>query len=164
MDNKDYTTSFVVDKSPSEVFSAILKPQEWWSDLIVGGTEKVGDIFDYHYQDVHKTKIKIIEVIPDQKVIWEVLENYFNFTKDKNEWVGNKMIFEITSEGDITKLTFTQKGLVPQYECYEVCNTAWGSYINDSLKKLIETGEGLVSKKDEINGETKEIRDVMMKD
>ncbi|MEO6728384.1 MAG: SRPBCC domain-containing protein [Candidatus Dojkabacteria bacterium] len=164
MDNKNYTTSFEVDQTPSEVFAAVLKPQEWWSDLIVGSTAKVGDIFDYEYQDIHKTKIKVIEVVQDQKVVWEVLENFFNFTKDKSEWVGNKMIFEITKEGDKTKLTFTQQGLVPEYECFEVCNTPWTSYINGSLKKLIETGEGLVSKKDEINGETKEIRDEMMKD
>jgi hypothetical protein len=37
---------------------------------------------------------------------------------------------------------FTQVGLVPSYECYEVCSNAWGSYVTGSLRKLITTGEG----------------------
>ncbi|MNR62456.1 hypothetical protein D3C85_1844870 [compost metagenome] len=34
-------------------------------------------------------------------------------------------------------------GLVPEYECFEVCQAGWTNYIENSLKKLIETGKGL---------------------
>lgn len=152
--NEDFTTTILVDQTPREVFNAVTNVRGWWSDLIEGGTEKLNDEFTYHYQDIHKCKIKLIEVIPDKKIVWLVLENYFNFTKDSAEWTGTKVIFDISKQGHKTQLVFTHKGLVPEYECFDVCKTAWSDYVNGSLLGLITTGEGLVSNKDEINQKT----------
>ena len=69
-------------------------------------------------------------------------ENYFKFTKDPNEWAGNKIVFDISAKGDKTQLTFTQIGLIPAYECYNVCNNAWTGFIQQSLQSLITTGTG----------------------
>ena len=71
-----------------------------------------------------------------------MLENSFNFIKDEAEWIGNQLIFDIKSEGVKTLLTFTQKGLTSQYECYEICREAWTNYINHSLYQLILNGKG----------------------
>jgi hypothetical protein len=38
--------------------------------------------------------------------------------------------------------------LVPEYECYEVCNDAWTGYIKNSLYKLITSGKGEPNPKD----------------
>jgi hypothetical protein len=151
MNNQNFTTTIEVDQTPTEVFSAVTNVRGWWSDVIEGGTAKLNDEFTYHYEDLHKCKMKLIEVIPDQKVVWLVEENYFSFTNDKSEWTGTKIIFDIAREGNKTQLTFIHDGLVPEYECYDVCSNAWGSYINESLLSLITTGEGHVSKKKEIN-------------
>ena len=70
-------------------------------------------------------KMKLMEVIPDKKVVWLVLDNYFNFTKDKSEWKGTKVIFEISQKDNKTQLRFTHQGLVPEYECFEICRDAW---------------------------------------
>lgn len=40
------------------------------------------------------------------------------------------------------QVRFTHAGLVPAYECYDVCSNAWGEYITGSLRKLITTGKG----------------------
>jgi len=106
----------------------------------------LNDEFNYHYEDMHRCKIKLIEVIPNKKVVWLVMENYFKFTKDKSEWTGNKIIFEITEKDNKTQLQFTQVGLVPEYECYDICENAWSSYIQKSLRNLIVTGKGQPSK------------------
>jgi hypothetical protein len=151
MNNQNFTTTIEVDQTPEEVFSAVTNVRGWWSDVIEGGTAKLNDEFTYHYEDLHKCKMKLIEVIPDQKVVWLVEENYFSFTNDKSEWTGTKIIFDIAKKGNKTQLTFIHDGLVPEYECYDVCSNAWGSYINESLLSLITTGEGHVSKKKEIN-------------
>ncbi|HCS19099.1 MAG TPA: hypothetical protein DIW47_00800 [Bacteroidetes bacterium] len=37
---------------------------------------------------------------------------------------------------------FTHEGLVPEYECYAICENAWNSYIQGSLRTLIESGKG----------------------
>lgn len=142
MTTKDFTTSILVDQSPAEVFKAIINPRAWWSEEIEGGTEKLNDVFDYHFQDVHICKMRLTEVVPDKRVVWLVLENHFSFIKDAGEWVGNEIIFDISEKDGKTQMQFTQVGLVPEYECYEVCNNAWTQYIQHSLYDLITTGKG----------------------
>lgn len=138
----DFTTTIIVDQSPQQVFEAITNVRGWWSEEIEGNSAKQNDEFDYHYEDVHRCKIKLIEVIPNQKIVWFVEENYFNFTQDKTEWTGTKPTFEIIEKEGKTELRFTHFGLNSEYECFEICQGAWTNYIQNSLKKLIETGKG----------------------
>jgi hypothetical protein len=142
MTSKDFTATIVVDQTAQEVYSAINNVRGWWSQEIEGDTETLHAVWDYHYQDVHRCKMKIVELVPGKKVVWQVLYNYFKFTKDKEEWIGNKIVFEISENNNKTQLRFTQVGLVPDYECYEVCEKAWSNYVRNSLYKLITTGKG----------------------
>ena len=142
MATSDFTTTLVVDQTPEEAFNAITNVRGWWSEEIEGGTSKLNDKFDYHYEDVHRCKMKLTEVIPDKKVVWSVLDNYFKFTEDKSEWIGTKIIFEIFKKDDKTHIQFTHQGLVPEYECFEICRDAWTTYIQKSLRSLIENGKG----------------------
>jgi hypothetical protein len=86
--------------------------------------------------------MKIIEFIPNKKVVWYVLENYFDFTHDKTEWKGTKIIFEISKKDNKTQIQFSHLGLVPAYECFDICSNAWSQYIQSSLRNLITTGKG----------------------
>ena len=146
MTTKDYTTSFLVDQSPEQVFAAINNVRGWWSGEIDGRTDKLGAEFKYRYKDLHKTTQKITELVPGKKVVWHVVESHINFVKDKNEWNGTDIVFEIAKKGGETELRFTQVGLVPAFECYGDCSGAWGFYINDSLRSLITTGKGQPNK------------------
>jgi hypothetical protein len=139
---QDFTTVIWVDQTPKQAFDAINNVRGWWSEEIEGPTDMLSGEFDYHFQDVHRCKIRVIELIPGQKVAWLVLDNEFNFVGDKSEWKGTSMIFDIAKKSVHTEIRFTHKGLVPDYECYEVCNKAWNYYINDSLRSLIATGKG----------------------
>ena len=142
MSETDFTTTLTVDKSPKEAFQAITNVRGWWSEEIEGGTAKLNDVFDYHFRDVHRCKIKLTEVIPDQKVVWWVMDNYFNFTKDKSEWKDTTISFEITRKDDKTQIRMTHHGLVPDYECYDICQDSWTNYMQHSLRDLIMTGKG----------------------
>ena len=142
MTTKDFTTTILVDNNPEEVFDAINNVRGWWSEEIDGSTDKLNSEFDYHYEDVHRCKIRIVELVPNTKVVWSVLDNYFKFTKDKSEWKGTKIIFEIAEKDNKTEMRFTHQGLVPAYECYEICRDAWTGYIQKSLRNLITAGEG----------------------
>lgn len=148
--SKDFTTTLMVDKSPKQVFDAVTNPRAWWSEEIAGGTSNLDDKFHYHYKDVHTCTIQLSEVIPEKKVVWVVLDNHFSFTKDQSEWIGNKIIFDISKKGNQTQLVFTQRGLVPAYECYDICQNAWTGYIQNSLKDLITKGQGQPNKGEEI--------------
>jgi len=156
MTTSDFTTTLVVDQTPNEVFNAINNIRGWWSEEIEGGTEKINDEFLYHYEDVHRSKMRLIEVIPGKKVVWLVLENYFKFTEDKKEWTGNKIIFDISEKDNKTEMRFTQEGLTTEYECFEVCRDAWTNYIQTSLRNLIVTGKGAPNGKDKPQTENEE--------
>ena len=69
MSEQDFTTTIIVNKSPEEVFKAIQNVRGWWSEEIEGKTANEGDEFNYHYEDIHRCKIKLIQVIPNQKVV-----------------------------------------------------------------------------------------------
>ena len=149
MTQSDFSRTILVDQTPKEVFNAINNVRGWWSENIEGDTDKLNAVFNYHYKDVHICKMKITEFIPGKKVVWDVLNNYFSFTKDNSEWKGTKIIFDISEKNGQTQLVFTHKGLVPTYECYDVCNDAWSNYINNSLHSLITTGKGQPTLKDD---------------
>lgn len=141
MDDQNFQISFTVDQTPSVVYDAINNVRGWWSEEIEGVTDTLGE-FRYHFKDVHKAIIHVEELIPGEKVVWHIVENYFKFTKDPTEWTGNDIIFDISEVDGKTKVTFTHVGLVPEYECFDICSNAWGTYITGSLKNLIETGKG----------------------
>ncbi len=92
MKNQNFTTTFLVKKTSEEVFNAINDPLKWWSEEIIGKTDKVAEVFDYHFEDVHTCKVKVLELVPNKKVVWHILENNFNFTTDKSEWVDTKVV------------------------------------------------------------------------
>jgi hypothetical protein len=142
MTTSDFTTTILVDQTPEEAFDAINNVRGWWSEEIEGSTDKLNDEFKYHYEDVHRCQMKLIEVIPAKEVVWLVMDNYFKFTKDKREWIGTKIIFDISGQNEKTQIRFTHLGLVPEYECYNICRDAWSNYIQNSLRSLITTGKG----------------------
>jgi uncharacterized protein YndB with AHSA1/START domain len=142
MNDHSFTAAFAVDQTPEEVFAAITNVRGWWSEDIAGSTDKLGETFDYRFKDIHRCTMRITEFVPARRVAWHVVSNYFDFTTDKTEWTGTDIAFEIARRGDKTEIRFTHHGLVPEYECYDVCSDGWGTYINGSLRDLITTGKG----------------------
>ena len=145
--NQDFSIILLVDDHPQDVFDAINNVRGWWSEEIEGKTDEIGQ-FEYHYQDVHRCTIEITDLVPGKKVVWHVLDNDFNFVKDKSEWKDTDIVFEIAKKGDKTEVRFTHVGLVPAYECYGVCSDAWSRYFNGSLRSLITTGKGQPNQKE----------------
>jgi len=148
MNTQDFSTTFLVDQTPKEAFEAIINVRGWWSEEIEGNTEFLQDEFTYHYKDVHYCHLILTEVVPYKKVEWSVKYNYFNFTRDSSEWTGTKVTFEISEEDNKTRLRFTHHGLVPGFECYDICFNGWSNYIHGSLCSLITTGKGQPNKKE----------------
>jgi len=147
MKTESFTTSILVDESPEEVFKAINNVRGWWSEEIEGTTDRPGAEFRFHYQDFHRSTQKITEMVPGRKVAWRVVEARINFVKDKAEWEGTEVVFEIAKKGGKTELRFTHVGLLPEIECYGKCSGAWGFYVGDSLRALITTGKGKPNRK-----------------
>ena len=148
MTSQNFATTFVVDQTPDEAFAAITNVRGWWSGEIEGRTDAQGEVFTYRYEDIHYTKQRISELLPGRKVVWQIVESQLNFTEDPNEWTGTKVVFEVVPTGDQTEVRFSHVGLVPEFECYDQCTSAWGFYINNSLRQLITTGQGAPNTKE----------------
>ncbi|APA95175.1 SRPBCC family protein [Nocardia seriolae] len=142
MTDQDFTVSITVDRTPAEVFAAVLDARGWWGQGITGGTERQGDRFVFEVPGVHRSDIELTEVVPNRRVVWLIKDNWLSFVQDKTEWVNNEIRFDITETDSGTELRFTQVGLVPAYECYDKCAPAWTFYITESLRDLVLTGIG----------------------
>jgi uncharacterized protein YndB with AHSA1/START domain len=137
---QSFTTSILVPQSPEEVFAAVNDVRAWWSGEIDGRTDELGAVFEYRYQDLHRSTQKITELQPGKKVVWHVTDASLNFVSQKQEWIGTEIVFEIARQGGKTELRFTHVGLVPRFQCYGDCEGAWTFYITERLHRLITTG------------------------
>ena len=99
-------------------------------------------MFVFHNEPVHRSVMRLTDVVPGERMVWLVLENEMSFISDRTEWVGTEVRFDITPTDAGTELRFTHVGLVPSYECYALCRPAWSWYINVSLRQRITTGTG----------------------
>ncbi len=140
MTDKSFTTTITVDQTPEEVFAAINNVGGWWFGHIEGETTNQGDQFTYRFKEFHSSTQKITESVPGKKVVWHVVDSQLNFVKDKTEWTGTDIIFDIAKKGDKTELRFTHEGLEPAFECYEGCAGAWSGIVSSNLRKLIAGG------------------------
>jgi len=53
------------------------------------------------------------------------------------------MVFDITTNGDQTVLRFTHEGLVPEKECFELCEQGWNMVIKERLFNFITVGKAI---------------------
>ena len=140
LESKDFTVTFSVDQSPKEVYDAINNVRGWWSGEILGGVDKVGAEFSYRYGDAHFSEQKVTELVPGKKVVWRVTDAKLSFDK-QDEWIGTDIVFDIAKKGDKTEVHFTHAGLIPAFQCYGDCSTAWSTLVRGNLRRLITTGK-----------------------
>lgn len=153
MKKQDYTITFVVDAKVEQAFNAITSVSKWWTENLEGRSQKEGDEFTVWFGDVHLSIQRVVEVIPGKKIMWLVTDSRLNFIRDKHEWTGTKISFEIAEKNNKTQIRFTHLGLLPGCECFDACSTAWGPYIQQSLLSLITTGKGQPTRKESKTGE-----------
>ncbi|MGB4848992.1 MAG: SRPBCC domain-containing protein [Saprospiraceae bacterium] len=143
MSKKDFSITLLVNKTPEQVFKAVKNVRDWWSgyysEEFKGDTEKLNDEFSFRAGGgAHYSKQKLVEVIPNNKIVWLITDSKLTFIEKTDEWTGTKVIFDISEKGSNTQLTFTHEGLTPQIECYDACAPAWTQYVQNKLLPLIQ--------------------------
>lgn len=139
MDTKDLTVTTEFEASIQNVFRSItVDVSKWWGrNDFQGNSTHLDDEFTIHHPGAHFSRQKLIEVIPDKRVVWLVTESRLDWLTDKGEWTGTKMIFDLSANGDKTILKFTHQGLIPQKECYNKCAQGWNVVIGEWLHAFI---------------------------
>ena len=137
----NYTYSFTTSKSPQEVFDLLLNVEKWWSGIyeetITGKSQKLNDEFSFSAGGgMHFSKQKLVELIPNKKIVWQVTESNLSFLNNPKEWENKKLVFGILEKENETQVTFTHEGLEPKIECYDECSNAWTQYLYNLHEKL----------------------------
>ncbi len=147
MGNKDFNITFWVDQTPEEVFNAVNNVRGWWSDSLEDNSEVLNDEFSYTHEPFHYSKHRLIEVIPNERVVWLTIESNLTFVEKKEKWNDTKVVFQISKIDNKTQLSITHLGLVPELQCFEGCSKGWTYYLQNSLLPFITTGKGNPDKK-----------------
>jgi uncharacterized protein YndB with AHSA1/START domain len=115
----------------------------WWTTN-TQGESKVGGMLKFRFtsdgKEIGGFDIKVVELDPDTRVLWQVVEG-------PAEWIGTKINFELKQEKDYSIVLFEHQGWKEPVEFMYHCSTKWAIFLM-SLKSLVETGKGKPSPDD----------------
>jgi hypothetical protein len=130
-----FRTTFSLEQTPEQVFDVICDVRSWWQGEIVGTTDTVGEEFGYTVPGVHFSRQRVTELEAGRRVAWLVVDSRLDYLKDKQEWNGTTISFDLAPHDAGTEVTFTHEGLVPEIECYDECSGAWSSWVLLDLQR-----------------------------
>jgi len=147
-DRGDFQMSLEYDVSAERLFKQFSSADgigNWWTkdcrfEPNVGGEA----LFRFGDSGFH-ARVEVTVLQPSRLVEWKVLDAKHpeeTGFRDLHDWNGTFIRFAITPlDEDHSCLDFTHVGLGP-LECSTVCSNLWGFYLNQSLRKFFEQGEG----------------------
>jgi hypothetical protein len=143
MKNRDYQKSFTVNMDAEKAFLNISDVGRWWTSSFKGSAKDINDEFDVAFGKT-TVNFKVTESVFYKKLVWLVTDCNLDWLKDKKEWKGTEIVWDITENNKTTKIVMTHIGLVPGIECYNDCEAGWNEYLGESLPALISTGKGTI--------------------
>lgn len=105
----------------------------WTTDLNVEAEQ--GAINEFRFGQESPTKMEIIELIQDQRVVWKCIDS-------DPEWVGTEIAFDLEQKNGKTSLILRHMHWREVTEFYRWCNYNWAMFLY-SLKQYCEKGEGM---------------------
>jgi hypothetical protein len=141
MSTQDYTMTIHASTSAKKAVEAIDHVDAWWTASFRGAAQRVGDTFTVHFGDTF-VAFEVVEHT-DERIVWRVTDSLLPWLRDKTEWTGTDVVWQVTLEGRETSVKMTHMGLVPTVECYANCERGWDFYVGKSLQKLLVEGDGL---------------------
>jgi uncharacterized protein YndB with AHSA1/START domain len=133
----DILHRFGIGVPPKDVFDALTSLDRlngWWTNQTTGETG-VGGTIHFQFGDRGFFDMKVIELLPAERVVWEV-------TAGPDEWVGTRVIWELKPYEAGTTILFKHQGWREPVEFMHHCSTKWATFLL-SLKALLETGKGM---------------------
>jgi len=129
--------------SPDNTYKALTTIEglsAWWTNNTQGQGDTVGGVLQFRFGDRGGFDIKVIELHPGRRVLWQVMEG-------PEEWIGTRIGFELKQDGDFSIVLFKHEGWKEAVEFMHHCSTKWALFLM-SLKSLVETGNGHPSPND----------------
>ncbi len=140
-----YRQHLILDANPDTVYAALTTPEGlrgWWTQDCDVPTE-VGETIHFRFGRTHK-EMRIEKLEPGREVRWLCTGAHIAAERltHRDEWVGTQLVFRLTPEGaGRTRVDFEHVGLVPTFECYDLCSNGWQYYLG-SLQRFVDSGRG----------------------
>lgn len=134
-----------LEASPTAVYNALTRPEGlrgWWTQDCDVETRPGGSL-QLRFGPNYKT-LRIERLEPGREVRWRCTAAHIAIGQlsRRDEWLGTELIFRLSPQANgRTRLDFEHIGLVPAFECYELCCEGW-QYFLASLQQYLETGRG----------------------
>jgi uncharacterized protein YndB with AHSA1/START domain len=135
MDMVDILHRVGIESSADDVYEALTTVDGlagWWTKDTQGDSA-VGGVLRFRF-DVGGFDMKVLELQPSQRVLWEVVDG-------PEEWIGTTVSWDLTQEGEYAVVLFAHQGWKEPVEFMYHCSTKWATFLM-SLKQLVETGKG----------------------
>jgi uncharacterized protein YndB with AHSA1/START domain len=129
-------------KAPvSKVYSAVSSVAGvagWWTRETTGNA-KLGGSVEVVFRsktgdELGNMKIELLQLTPGEEVVWR-------FTSGPPEWIGTRVTFNLSQQGDHTIVIFGHRDWHDAVEFTAHCSMKWATFLL-SLRRLVETGSG----------------------
>ncbi|WP_309130869.1 SRPBCC domain-containing protein [Brevibacterium sp.] len=143
MDSGDAVRSVDISASPSRVYAALTTESGltgWWTTVAEVGT-RVGETITFRWSERDYTAMRIDVLKSDSRVEWTCVAQHDTNLPDPAEWVGTRVIFDLTPSLKGTKLVVRHVGLLT-LDCGDMCSLGWMQFLTTSIKPLAEIGVG----------------------
>ena len=136
----DYSATISTTASPERAAQAITDDLEhWWSTRIERRAEGFTTRFNNSHAtfeiDPGATPLTFNWICTDAHMIIEDVE-------DAAEWVGTRLLWQITPTETGCKIKLTHEGLGPSLPCFDVCKRGWQHFFENSLRDHLNANTG----------------------
>lgn len=125
-----------IKATPAQVYTALTTIDglaAWWTSD-TRGAATAGDTISFHFGDTARVDVKVLELVPNERVVWQVLHA-------QPDWIGTKIRFELKPKDALTHVLFKHEGWEHPTEFMHHCSTKWATFLV-SLKTMLEKGAG----------------------
>lgn len=140
----DYVATVHYGVPPADVYEAVAQPggpNGWWTTSGDTATAE-GGLMRLNWSGRDHIVFRLDRLDWPTAMTWTCVEQHDRNLAVPDEWVGTKLHFRFVEDRDGTLLEFTHEGLIPQLDCYDVCEGGWDFFLRRSVKLLAETGAG----------------------
>ncbi len=132
-----------IENSPHEVYRALTEQRglsAWWTRAQAKPQAGSMARFVFGPNDEHVVEMAVTRLVPDRQVVWRCVTGPWVDTDD--------FTFDIEPHERGAVLDFSHRRWPEADSFYRHCNSKWGFFLGVSLKRYLETGQGLPSPQD----------------
>lgn len=144
--NTSYTREIIVSNTPGAAYRALTTGFDKWWTTSCDSISETGDQVIFRFGPTYWV-MRTINLIPDHLVELECIEAHHVHeglpSSILREWTNSRLKWEISTQGENTRIMLVHEGLVPLLDCYDVCVQGWDYFFTNSLKQYLDTGKGM---------------------